>query len=151
MQFTSSVRSIRQWLFAGALALGLSSSMQLETAVAQIIPGEADHLKCYQVLKDQNDPEVKEVDLVNKFGLEPECHVSTKARLFCTPARKFIAGGNGNDPRGAELDTDFTCYNVQCPPNPSRRVEIDDQFGNRDIGIKNARMLCTPTISHPAQ
>jgi hypothetical protein len=43
MKFFSTVRSIRQWLFAGALALGLSSSVQLETAVAQIIPGELDH------------------------------------------------------------------------------------------------------------
>jgi hypothetical protein len=102
------------------------------------------------VLKDQNHADEQEVDLVNKFGVEPECHVVTKARLFCTPVRKFVEGGNGNDPRGAALNTDFTCYNVQCPPNPSRKVEIDDQFGNRDIGIKNARMLCTPTIS-PAQ
>lgn len=151
MQFTNSGRFVHQLLLSSALALGLLSPMQRATAVAQVIPGEADHLKCYQVQKDQKDPEVKEVDLVNKFGLEPACHVSTKARLFCTPARKFVDGGNGNDPRGAELDTDFTCYNVQCPPNPSRRVEIDDQFGDRDIGIKNARMLCTPTLSGPVQ
>jgi hypothetical protein len=73
--------------------------------------------------------------------------VVTKARLFCTPASKFIAGGNGDDPRGTALDTDFTCYKVQCPPNPNQRVEIDDQFGDRDIGIKNAQMLCTPTVA----
>lgn len=150
---TQEFRSFRRWLFAGALALGFSSSniMLDTTALAQIIPGGLDHLKCYQVLKDQNPLGEKEVDLVNKFGLEPECHVVTRARLFCTPVSKFIPGGNGDDPRGDRLETDFTCYNVQCPPSPKRSVEIHDQFGDRDIGIKNARMLCTPTLSNPPQ
>ena len=145
----SSFTSFRQWLLVGAVTLGLQagSTMMNSTAFAQIIPGEPDHLKCYEVLGDQNPLIEKEVDLVNKFGLEPECNVTTKARLFCTPVRKFVEGGNGNDPRGAALNTDFTCYNVQCPPNPQRRVAIDDQFGDRDIKIKNAHMLCTPTLS----
>jgi hypothetical protein len=152
MMCTSSLRTFRQWLFAGALVLGLNNGVLVDTAAfAQVIPGEPDHLKCYQVKKDQNQLDEKEVDLVNQFGLEPGCHVFTKARLFCTPVRKFIEGGNGNDPRGAALQTDFTCYNVQCPPSPNRRLEIDDQFGDRDIGIKNARMLCTPTISNLVQ
>lgn len=142
-------RTVRQWLLVGTLALGVHA---LSTpASAQVIPGDSDHLKCYRVVKDQNPNDVKEVDLVNKFGLEPECHVVTKAKLFCTPVRKFIEGGNGDDPRGAGLNTDFTCYNVQCPPNPKRRWEIHDQFGDRDIGITNARMLCTPTLSNPPQ
>ncbi|MGE0820865.1 MAG: hypothetical protein AB7G75_00365 [Candidatus Binatia bacterium] len=147
MKYLSST-NFRQWLLASAFTL--STIVTVNTpGFAQIIPGEPDHLKCYEVLKDQNQLDSKEVDLVNKFGLEPDCDVTTKARLFCTPVRKFIEGGNGNDPRGAALSTDFTCYNVQCPPNPSRRLEIDDQFGHRDIGIKNARMLCTPTLSAP--
>jgi hypothetical protein len=121
------------------------------TAFAQVIPGDRDHLKCYEVLQDQNPLVDREVDLVNKFGLEPNCHVATKARLFCTPVSKFIAGGNGNDYRGAELDTDFTCYKVECPPNPIKELAIDDQFGDRNIRIKDARMLCTPTLSEVAQ
>ena len=136
-------------LLVGALALGIGFGLATQTsnAFAQIIPGEPDHLKCYEVLKDQNLQDEKEVDLVNKFGLEPECNVTTKARLFCTPVRKFVDGGNGNDPRGGAIETDFTCYNAQCPPNPPQRVDIDDQFGDRGIKIKNARMLCTPTLS----
>jgi hypothetical protein len=146
---TASFIGFRQWLLVGALTLGMHAGLAAlnSTAFAQVIPGDPDHLKCYQVRKDQNHLDEKEVDLVNKFGLEPGCHVLTRARLFCTPVRKFIEGGDGNDPRGAALQTDFTCYNVQCPPSPNRRVAIDDQFGDRDIGIKNARMLCAPTLS----
>lgn len=147
MKHVSSIKFCR-WLLTNALVLGISALAAVQTpAFAQVIPGEPDHLKCYEVLKDQNQLDEKEVDLINKFGLEPGCDVTTKARMFCTPVRKFVEGGNGNDPRGTALNTDFTCYNVQCPPNPSNRLAIDDQFGDRDIGIKNARMLCTPTLS----
>ena len=147
----TSLFSFRRWLLTSALALSMNVGTALHTpGFAQVIPGDPDHLKCYEVIKDQNDIDETVVDLVNKFGLEPQCEVTTKARLFCTPVRKWTEGGNGDDPRGAALNTDFTCYNVQCPPNPLRRLEIDDQFGNRDIGIRNARMLCTPTQSTPA-
>jgi hypothetical protein len=138
----------RHWLPAGILALGMSAVAAVNTPIlAQVIPGDPDHLKCYEVLQDQNPPGINEVDLVNKFGLEPNCHVANKARLFCTPVSKFIEGGNGDDPRGTGSDTDFTCYRVECPENPITELAIDDQFGGRHIRIKDARLLCTPTLS----
>jgi hypothetical protein len=147
--------SFRLLLLTGALALGMSyGSASLATpAFAQAIPGDPDHLKCYRVLKDGNPADWKEVDLYNKFGLEPGCDLLTKAPLFCTPTAKFVMGeeGNGDDPVGKALLTDFLCYDVQCPPNPNRRVAVDDQFGARDIGIRDARMVCTPTLSEPPQ
>lgn len=146
---SASFFDFRQWLLVGALALGISTGLTTLTtnAFAQVIPGDPDHLKCYEVLQDQNPLGDKEVDLVNKFGLEPNCYVATKARLFCTPVSKFIEGGNGDDFRGLELDTDFTCYRVECPENPVKEIAIDDQFGDRFIRIKDARLLCTPTLS----
>ena len=138
----------RHWLLTSALTVGISTVAMVHTPTfAQVIPGDPDHLKCYEVLQDQNPPGINEVDLFNKFGLEPNCHVANKARFFCTPASKFIAGGNGDDPRGLELETDFTCYRVECPDNPIRELAIDDQFGDRHIRIKDAQMLCTPTLS----
>jgi hypothetical protein len=131
-------------------ALALAATSLPVPAAAQVIPGGLDHLKCYQVEKDANPPIVREVDLVNKFGLEPGCDVRVKARLYCTPVSKFVPGGDGDDPRGPEITTDFTCYKVRCPQSPKRRLHIDDQFGDRDIGIGNARMLCTPTELLPA-
>jgi hypothetical protein len=107
----SSFIGFRQWLHVGALALGLSIGLTAlnPAAFAQVIPGDPDpedrdHLKCYEVRQDQNPLDDKEVDLVNKFGLEPNCHVATKARLFCTLASKVIEG-NGDDPLGLESDT----------------------------------------------
>jgi hypothetical protein len=135
----------RRWLLAGTLALGTITTVTTP-GFAQVIPGEPDHLKCYEVIQDQNPMGVNEVDLVNKFGLEPGCHVANKARRYCTPARKFIEGGNGNDPRGTTLNTDFTCYQLECPDSPVRELIIDDQFGNRHIRIDDAVMLCTPTV-----
>ena len=82
----TSFMKFRRWLLTGTLALGLSTIAAVNTpGFAQVIPGEPDHLKCYEVLQDQNPPGENEVDLVNKFGLEPNCHVANKARLFCTP------------------------------------------------------------------
>ena len=133
----------RTFLLLGSLA----TALPLPAARAQVLPGDPDHLKCYQVAKDANLSADAEIDLVNKFGLEPHCHLRTKARLFCTPVSKFIAGGNGDDPRGNGLTTDFTCYKVKCPPAPNRRLTIDDQFGHRDIGITQPKMLCAPTFS----
>jgi hypothetical protein len=148
----TSIMGFRRWLLTGILTLGISAIAAVNTpGFAQIIPGEPDHLKCYEVLQDQNPQGQNEVDLVNKFGLEPNCHVANKARHFCTPVRKFIEGGNGNDPRGLDLDTDFTCYRVECPENPIRELAIDDQFGDRHIRIKDAQMLCTPTVLEGVQ
>lgn len=136
----------RHWLLTSALTLGISTVAMANTpAFAQVIPGDPDHLKCYEVIQDQNPAGQNEVDLVNKFGLEPGCHVGKKARRYCTPARKFIEGGNGDDPRGAALVTDFTCYRLECPDSPIRELAINDQFGERHIRIDDAVMLCTPT------
>lgn len=151
MQRTS-FPGFRQWLLAGTLALGMIYGLTSVTspAFAEVIPGDPDHLKCYEVLQDAKAAQDKVVNLFNKFGLEPGCHVLTQARLFCTPVSKFIDGGNGDDIRGDELNTDFTCYRVACPANPVRELEVDDQFGTRNMRIKDARLLCTPTESGPA-
>ena len=134
----------------GLLTALLVTGLPVVQAAAQAIPGDPDHLKCYQVVKDENPNAEKEMNLINKFGLEPGCHLRIKSRLYCTPVSKFLPGGNGDDPRGTALNTDFTCYKVRCPIVPPRRLHIDDQFGNRDIGITQARMLCTPTVLLPA-
>ena len=110
---------------------------------------ERDHLKCYEVIQDANPPQSVDVNLFNQFGLEPGCEVSIQSQLFCTPAAKVVIGGGGigDDPRGPALQSNFTCYKVQCPDSPRRRLSINDQFGARDIGIDDARLLCTPTLA----
>src|SRR5262249_54795510 len=115
MSHRTSKIGARAWLLA-ALLIGIPAVR----AGAQAIPGDPDHLKCYQVAKDENLPADKIVNLYNKFGLEPGCHVRIKSKLYCTPASKFLPGGNGDDPRGPGLVSDFTCYKVHCPNVPPR-------------------------------
>jgi hypothetical protein len=126
--------------------LSLAGMLAANPAAAQL---QRDHLKCYEVLNDQNVPAEVVVNLFNQFGLEPGCEVQIEAQTFCTPAAKVVVGGGGigDDPRGPALQSNFTCYRVQCPDSPKRRLHINDQFGARDIGIEEARMLCTPTLS----
>ena len=123
--------------------LALAGMFAASPAAAQL---QRDHLKCYEVVKDQNVPAEVVVNLFNQFGLEPGCEVQIEAQLLCTPAAKVVVGGGGigDDPRGPALQSDFTCYRVQCPDSPRRKLHINDQFGDRDIGIDEARILCAP-------
>jgi len=80
----------RHWLLTSALTLGISTITMMNTpAFAQVIPGDPDHLKCYEVIQDQNPAGQNEVDLVNKFGLEPGCHVGNAVGCFGGRARDW--------------------------------------------------------------
>ncbi|MBI3249872.1 MAG: hypothetical protein HYZ50_25535 [Deltaproteobacteria bacterium] len=142
---------LRSKLFAAAFALSASLAFfSANTAQAQVfIPGDPDHLKCYEA-RDENPLQELHLDLHNQFGLEHECRIRTRTALYCTPTSKFVledgAAANGDDPRGNALQTPFLCYKVRCPLNPVRGLEVDDQFGHRRIKIRNAQMVCTPTI-----
>lgn len=146
---------LRSKLFAAAFAVSASlaffSAGSAQAQVGPIIPGDPDHLKCYEA-RDENPLKDLHLNLYNKFGLEQGCRVRTKTPLYCTPTSKFVledAAANGDDPRGDALQTDFLCYKVRCPANPIRVLEVDDQFGHRRIKIKDAKMICTPTLSQP--
>lgn len=145
---------LRSKLFAAAFALSASLTFfSVNNAQAQVIPGDLDHLKCYEA-RDENPLSELHLNLFNKFGVEQGCHVRTKTPLYCTPTSKFVledgAAANGDDPRGDALKTDFLCYKMRCPKNPVRVLEVDDQFGHRRIKIKDAKMICTPTFSQNA-
>jgi hypothetical protein len=139
----------RRWLRAAAVVVGVTVLVgQSGTGLAQVPPGaEADHLKCYTVVKDQNIKDKVIIDLFNKqFGTESECSLLTKAPLFCAPSAKAV-GTNppGDDPRGPKLESDFLCYRVRCPKLEKREIPlVDDQFGKRSITIKSAQLVCAP-------
>jgi hypothetical protein len=138
------MRSTALWLFATAVFIG-ASLMIGSLAHAGTTP-QPDHLKCYQVVQDTNTREKEIVTLFNQqFGQEPECTLITKAPLFCAPTEKFSRNSpEGDDFRGGALETDFLCYKVQCDNREKQNILVDDQFGTRQITIKDARLLCTP-------
>lgn len=139
-----------------ATVMGISAALVTSTAFGG--PGpivyEEDHLKCYKVLKD---PAVRPtvalaktrvVGLANsQFGQE-RCKVQTKAAFLCAPTVKFQVNDQPvpPDPIGATLDTDFLCYKMRCDNDQVRTVPVQDQFGQRNIVIKQAQMLCTPAL-----
>lgn len=123
-------------VFVGASLVVVSSGNAQPTAVEQ------DHLKCYQVVKDTLPPSTEIVNLFNEqFGPENDCALSTRPPFFCAPTIK----DNDNDLRGPALQSDFLCYRVQCKERNRQNIFVDDQFGQRQITIKDARLLCTPT------
>jgi len=138
----TSLRHFRIWFLSLA---ALTPLLMANPAAAQL---QRDHLKCYEVLRDQNPPSEVIVNLFNQFGVEAGCEVQIESRFYCTPAAKVVAGGGqiGDDPRGPALQSDFTCYQVRCPDDPRRKLHINDQFGVRDIGIGDAQLVCTPTL-----
>lgn len=120
-------------------------------------PLEADHLKCYMV-KDPAMLNVKGdktlVDLFpsqEQFGIE-NCTIEDMNRFFCIPvAKEVIEPEDGNSesfvPDVVTSLTDRICYQIKCPPNDSmvpESLDVNDQFGRRNIENFNARYLCTP-------
>lgn len=144
-QRTSTTYRASLWLVAIGIGFGF---MVASAGVASAQPAliDADHLKCYRVLKDPNATAL-DVDLFNQqFGRE-DCRVRTKAALFCAPTAKCPDGVNPpcDDPLGPELRTDFLCYRLVCKEPKTRELQVLDQFGQRPIVIQNAQLLCTPT------
>lgn len=141
------VRRIYAWalvaLFGGSLVLLAPAG-----AEAQVQIFEQDHLKCYQA-RDSNPAGRHAVELFNRqFGAE-KCRVSNRASLFCAPTIKVSVDGvtKGDDPRGGPIDEitdDYLCYPLKCENPVEREILVNDQFGERRLKIKPARLLCTP-------
>jgi hypothetical protein len=117
-------------------------------AGAQVQIFEHDHLKCYQA-RDSNKAGRHAVELFNSQFLGEKCKVSNKASYLCAPTIKVSVDGviKGDDPRGDAIDQitdDYLCYKLKCENPVERDVLVNDQFGERRLKIKPARLLCTP-------
>jgi hypothetical protein len=120
-------------------------------AVAQpcTTPDCADHLKCYQVIKDTHPVHRHVVDLFNQqFGAEPGCKLSDHASLFCAPTVKRTVDGNPppHPFPTQELLSDYICYRVTCPDPKTFQFNADDQFTHHGMAIKTAKLLCAPAV-----
>lgn len=147
------MRSWQSTIMATVIGIG----MALATSTAALAgPGgpviyDEDHLKCYKVLKDAIQSSTalsrtRAVGLASKqFGQE-RCKVQTKAAFLCAPTVKFQVNDQQvpNDQLGGQLDSDFLCYKMKCENDQARTLTIQDQFGQRNITIKPAQMLCSP-------
>lgn len=139
---TSRARWIAASLLGGALMLAAAG-----TASAQVV-FEEDHLKCYQVLKDEAPAGSRLAELSNRQFGDESCKVRTRASFLCAPTVKYAVDGHfvENDPRGTQLESDFLCYKMKCDDDVKREILINDQFGERKILTRDAKLLCTPTF-----
>jgi hypothetical protein len=130
-----------------ATAVWLGASMVGVPSVGAQAEVDFDHLGCAEVTKDSNPKEEQLVDLENKLGLEPGCALVTKAAYICAPTVKFRLDEidpSGDDPRGEGYSHNMLCYKVSCDKREKQLITLDDQFGQREIQIKEAKLLCTP-------
>jgi hypothetical protein len=130
----------------GLFALGLVILGSQRTSLAQPLPPELDHLKCYQI-EDPLTPAQYVADLNTRLGVEEDCRIRVPARFYCTAASKAILSTPpppGGGPSGGQAG-DFLCYSVRCRDGDTpAEVRVEDQFGARRIRLEAERLVCAP-------
>ena len=123
-----------------ALTFGIAILMISSLAWSQ----PDDHLKCYSI-KDSQAKRTYTADLTG-LSLEPGCTVQVPAKQLCVPTAKtnITPAPPGGGPTGTP--NAFACYKVKCPKTVLPVVTIRDQFGNRTVTPKKARLLCAPSL-----
>ena len=74
-----------------------------------------------------------------------------QAKYLCAPVAKCLSANDCDDEDfpGLNPRIDYTCYKVTCADAVTRRLKIHDQFGDRSVAIRSARLLCAPTLKLP--
>jgi hypothetical protein len=124
--------------FAATITVALALA---GTTYAQV----ADHLKCYKV----KDPQPKASYTADLGGLiaEPGCLIKVPATMACVPATKTNVqppppgGGATGEPNA------FGCYKVKCPKAVLPLLQLNDQFGSRNVEPVMAKLICAPAAS----
>jgi hypothetical protein len=97
-----------------------------------------DHMKCYKA-KDLKNPKFEKLEslpLEDQFGSE-SVKVS-KLFFVCAPADKNNTGVNNPD-------LHMCCYKIKGAKfDPPKQVEVQDQFGTLQMGLKMPQLLCQP-------
>jgi hypothetical protein len=130
-------------LFSCAIALFAAASSG--PAVAG-----TDHLKCYKI-KDVGAFKSATADLLPSSlqFVGENCSLKGKAAQLCVPAEKrnvVIEDGTGLNISGDALTGAQLCYKVKCPSTATENVQVNDQFGTRQIEKGKATKVCGPVI-----
>ena len=109
-----------------------------------------DHLKCYQV-RDSLFPD-NTFDLrpfQEEFGLEENCSIVGRFRLFCIPVAKENVAPAPQNPFikfPVNSSVDRVCYQIKCEGSTPPDLEVTDQFGTRTLSNLNPHLICTPAF-----
>jgi hypothetical protein len=106
-----------------------------------------DHLECYKI-KDLA-PKVKyTADLLpeqTQFLAQTGCQLKVPAKLFCIDVEKSNVMPAPPQVLNGQNTRDFLCYNLKCPPHAEVPLQVEDQFGTRNIKAKKKPFqLCAP-------
>jgi hypothetical protein len=106
-----------------------------------------DHLECYKI-KDLA-PKVKyKADLLpeqTQFLAQTGCELKVPAKVLCIDVEKSNVMPAPPQAVNGQNTRDFLCYSLKCPPQAEVSLQVEDQFGSRDIRAKKKPFqLCAP-------
>jgi hypothetical protein len=117
---------------ASTLALGIVLPAQ---AQGQNPPGvNPEHYECYQVVGEMRPITVR---LKDQFGAS-EARV-VKIVYLCNPVQK-------NEQPVKDERTHLVCYQIIGPKPANRVVRVINQFGNQQLRVTAAQLLCVPSL-----
>lgn len=104
-------------------------------------PKEADHYKCYEVIRVNSVPPIPPIVLGDQFGTQDGVQVRNP-RHFCLPVRKER---EGHEPVGIFNPIDhLTVYDIT--PEPADHLPVArDQFGKWELKTSRSLWLAVPT------
>lgn len=143
---------------ATTLALAAAAALPLLLASGAGAGDGFDHLVCYSN-SDLTQPNLKATADLTPSRVPPfeiqNCRIRLRSSNYCTPAYKHtVRDREGNPiavlPIAGQPARPYMCYVLRCPPEgPKGRgfdLEVEDQFGRREIKIKRADFFCQPAF-----
>ena len=120
-----------------------------------------DHLKCVEVrdLVTLNNKVTADLTPLDSTFAKQNCRIRLRGGHFCFPVAKSNVLDDEGQPvelSGVEADGnpgDFFCYFITCKKGPKGGIPIRvrDQFGERNITVKDSDFLCAPAVRGTGQ
>lgn len=120
-----------------ALTLALATSRSAQAA-------PTDHLTCYKI----KDPQAKALYTADVGGLVQHsgCLIKVPAVMACVAASQTNIQPAPPATGGIGTPNAFGCYKVKCPKNVLPTFQLSDQFGDRVVTAKTAKLACAPAL-----
>ena len=84
-----------------------------------------------------------------EFGLEENCSIMGRFRLFCVPVAKENVVPSPQYPSikfPVNSSVDRICYQIKCEGIIPPDLQVTDQFGIRTLSKLNPHLICTPAF-----
>jgi len=132
--------------------IGAAAALLVLPALAN---AQFDHMRCFKIKDSAKfDAQASLTSLQQQFGLDENCTIKGKGKMFCVPTSKTLTGFIDKskdgipqvDLDGDELAFDSICYKVKCPKREIAPEVVTDQFGTRTVEKFKSALLCAPAV-----